>query len=212
MENSAFGERIASLRAERGETQQDLADALDVRRETVKFWESGDRQIKAADIVKLAKHFEVSADYILGLSEAMSTDLDVQAVSQYTGLNEASLDTLAKIKANPFVAKTLNRLMSMNLDRESFGEVIRYSAAACDLSSRWARKLKLLDESNPDWPTLIYLYDEAASFRFHAIDTFTSLIDEVSGYQRTRDTWKRIAKAHDIPREINEANRRKASE
>ena len=142
----------------------------------------------------------------------MSTDLDVQAVSQYTGLNEASLDTLAKIKANPFVAKTLNRLMSMNLDRESFGEVIRYSAAACDLSSRWARKLKLLDESNPDWPTLIYLYDEAASFRFHAIDTFTSLIDEVSGYQRTRDTWKRIAKAHDIPREINEANRRKASE
>ena len=44
--------------AERGETQQELADALDVRRETVKFWESGDRQIKGADIVKLAKLFE----------------------------------------------------------------------------------------------------------------------------------------------------------
>ena len=57
--SAALAVRIGKLRTAAGESQQQLADSLMVKRETVKFWESGERQIKGADIVALAKHFNL---------------------------------------------------------------------------------------------------------------------------------------------------------
>lgn len=201
MENSTFGERIASLRAEREETQQELADALDVRRETVKFWESGDRQIKAADIVKLAKHFEVSADYILGLSEAMYADLDVQAVSQSTGLSEASLNTLARIKRNPNLVKMLNLLLSTSSNSASFRDAVNYSTIALDSTSKLDEKLANFQRGGvePDWIAWRHLFTEARWFRYDAIECFTRLVDDITDYQRVKHIWECIAKIHEIP-------------
>lgn len=86
-----LAERIGKLRTDAGESQQQLADALEVKRETVKFWESGERQIKGADIVALAKHFNVSADYLLGITDVLTTDKDLCFVCEYTGLSEQSV-------------------------------------------------------------------------------------------------------------------------
>ena len=72
MVKNKIGERIAALRAAFDESQQDLADALDVKRETVKFWESGDRHIKEDDIVRLAKYFGVSSDVLLGIQDTQN--------------------------------------------------------------------------------------------------------------------------------------------
>lgn len=91
-------ERIGKLRAAAGESQQDLADDLGVKRETVKFWESGERQIKAADIAKLAVHFNVSADYILGLVSVPTCDPELQKVCQYTGLSDKAISSLVDVK------------------------------------------------------------------------------------------------------------------
>lgn len=92
-----LAERIGKLRAGANESQQDLADKIGVKRETVKFWESGDRQIKGADIVKLAKHFKVSADYLLGLAEVPTNDKDLQFVCSYTHLSEESIKAILEI-------------------------------------------------------------------------------------------------------------------
>lgn len=201
MENSTFGVKIASLRAESGETQQELADALGVRRETVKFWESGDRQIKAADIVKLAKHFEVSADYILGLSEAMSTDLDVQAVSQYTGLNEASLNTLIRIRSDSDMVRILNLLLSTYSDNASSRHVISCSTSAYDATSELDKNLTLYQrgELKPDWTTWCETFTEARWFRYDAIDGFTKVLDDITDFQRVKHMWECIAMMHEVP-------------
>lgn len=95
--NSILAERIGKLRVGANESQQDLADKIGVKRETVKFWESGDRQIKGGDIAKLAKHFDVSADYLLGLSDVRTLDRDLKFVCEYTRLSEASIKELLEI-------------------------------------------------------------------------------------------------------------------
>ena len=89
--STALAVRIGKLRTAAGESQQQLADSLMVKRETVKFWESGERQIKGADIVALAKHFNVSADYLLGITDVLTTDKDLCFVCEYTGLSEQSV-------------------------------------------------------------------------------------------------------------------------
>lgn len=89
---------VRELRQQRGESQADLADALGEKRETVKFWEAGKRYFKAGDIIAIANHFDVSADYLLGRSEAPTSDKDLQAVCDYTGL---SPDTIKRLREIP---------------------------------------------------------------------------------------------------------------
>lgn len=96
--NSGIAERLGRLRVEHGETQQSLAAALNVSREAVKFWESGDRQIKASDLARIAQHYNVSADYLLGLSPAKAPDSTHQAACIYTGLSDEAICSLTEIK------------------------------------------------------------------------------------------------------------------
>lgn len=64
----SIGVLVGRLRTAKNETQQELADALGVSRELVKFWEADQRQIKVELLRSLAEHFHVSADYLIGLS------------------------------------------------------------------------------------------------------------------------------------------------
>jgi len=63
-----IGEIIRQLRIENKETQKHLANELGVKRETVNQWENGARDLKTQCIINLAKHFNISADYLLGLT------------------------------------------------------------------------------------------------------------------------------------------------
>ena len=110
-----IGNRVKELRNQAELSQQDLADALRVKRETVKFWEAGERYFKAADIIALAQFFNVSADYILGLSANPTADHDLDYVCNYTGLSipaiEAIRSTEDKKTASEFVSKFFSGLI-----------------------------------------------------------------------------------------------------
>lgn len=69
------GERITVLRETRGLSQRDLSDELAklglvVRRETITQWENGTRDLKTEYLTKLSEFFGVSADWLLGLTDA----------------------------------------------------------------------------------------------------------------------------------------------
>ena len=65
----ALGERIKSLRVERGIGQNKLAKDLCLSNASISYWETG-KQIPSAEVIyKLSKYFNVSADYLLGLKE-----------------------------------------------------------------------------------------------------------------------------------------------
>lgn len=89
--NGKIGVIIGQLREANSETQQALADSLGVKRETVNQWENGTRQIKASAIIGIAEHFNVSSDYLLGLTDEPTTNPDMRAMCEYTGLSEDSL-------------------------------------------------------------------------------------------------------------------------
>lgn len=61
-----FGERIKNLRIERRLTQQEVADALGVSKNTIYSWENGVRSPTLDMLSTLADFFGVSADYLLG--------------------------------------------------------------------------------------------------------------------------------------------------
>jgi transcriptional regulator with XRE-family HTH domain len=67
-ETGKIGERIKFLREERGFTQEDVSKALNYTRQAIAYYEQG-RTLPNADKIKtLCKFFNVSSDYLIGLS------------------------------------------------------------------------------------------------------------------------------------------------
>lgn len=68
-------ERIKELREKNNYTQASLAKKLNVTRSSVNAWEMGISVPSTTLIVELAKLFQVSTDYLLGLSENVTLDI-----------------------------------------------------------------------------------------------------------------------------------------
>ena len=79
-----FPKRLKELRLNAGLTQKDLAKAIEVGRTTISEYESGKIVPKQEGLLKIANHFNVSVDYLTGVSNERATRKQ----------NESSLDTL----------------------------------------------------------------------------------------------------------------------
>ncbi len=62
-----IGKIIKELRTESHLTQSDLAGQLNTTQDTISLWELDKSTPDAENIIKLAKLFKVSADYLLGI-------------------------------------------------------------------------------------------------------------------------------------------------
>lgn len=65
----SIGNKIRQLRKDAKYTQTQLADMLSTSQDTVSIWELDKALPDIESLIKLCKIFDVSADYILGLSE-----------------------------------------------------------------------------------------------------------------------------------------------
>jgi len=61
-----FGERLKSLRKEKGTTAKQIADFLDVTRSAYSNYEQGIRFPDYNILKRLCDYFDVSADYMIG--------------------------------------------------------------------------------------------------------------------------------------------------
>lgn len=61
--------RLKELRKENGLTQEQVAEALGKKREVYRRYECGERKLRAELVVKLAEFYDVSTDYILGVTD-----------------------------------------------------------------------------------------------------------------------------------------------
>lgn len=68
-----FNTRLKELRLEKGQTQKELANAIEVGRTTISEYESGKIVPKQEGLLKIANHFNVSVDYLTGVSNERAT-------------------------------------------------------------------------------------------------------------------------------------------
>ena len=65
MFGNIFGKKLKELRTEQGLSQRALGEQFGVCNQTVSFWESGSREPDLDHLLKIAKFFGVSVDYLL---------------------------------------------------------------------------------------------------------------------------------------------------
>lgn len=67
--NTLFASRLKELRTAKGLSQKELGVAIGTTYSAVSYWEKGINEPKISYVIALCKYFEVSADYLLGLSD-----------------------------------------------------------------------------------------------------------------------------------------------
>jgi len=64
-------QRLRDMREDHDLTQSDVAKLLSTTRQQVSKWESGIQMMGVDKYIILAKHYNVSVDYLLGLTDTL---------------------------------------------------------------------------------------------------------------------------------------------
>lgn len=94
---------ILNIAKSNGINEQGICKILDLSRSGVYNWKKGQGEISAKHVATLAKHFNVSADYLLGLtdiSQRNGTELtgdEEQLINDYRNLNEQGQELTRQI-------------------------------------------------------------------------------------------------------------------
>ena len=84
-----FGEKLKMLRKGQKLTQQELATRLGVAKSVVSYYESGDRFPSYDVLIKIARTFHVTTDYLLDIERNRTIDV--------TGLSEQDIAVVVSV-------------------------------------------------------------------------------------------------------------------
>lgn len=87
---NGLSERLLTLRGD--STQTAFSASIGVVQQTYAQWELGNRQPKIQELIRLAQHFGVSTDWLLGLT-------DVKILPQNANINSDLLSRLSSAEA-----------------------------------------------------------------------------------------------------------------
>lgn len=95
-DSNMFCERAIELFGDIG--QMELAQKIGISQGVISAIKNKKIKAPGADTVfKISKYFNVSADYLLGLSNVLSLDLDTQEICKKIGISESMLESLTVI-------------------------------------------------------------------------------------------------------------------
>lgn len=125
-------------------TREEIAQEIGCDTSSITKYYNGSRYPKTDTIIKLAKLFNCSTDYLLGVSDVATTDKDVQFICEFTGLNEETvyhLNILSESKyyndkTYDFYEKYIDFIFNKNINTISyFDALLDADCALSDLHS-----------------------------------------------------------------------------
>ncbi len=64
-----FADRLSELVQNSGKSQNEICKDLGIYKQKLSRWKTGNTEPNLDDLIMLAKYFDVSADYLLGLED-----------------------------------------------------------------------------------------------------------------------------------------------
>ena len=189
-----FGERLEDLIKLNKTTATALAKDTGLSQSAISDYLNKDRAPDCATIYALARHFRVSADYLLGLEPIPATDLTTRDIHRKTGLSEENISRLLKGDNNTSGLSYAD-FVNMCLDATYLGRAnfymlaqakaskMEYENAKADISSdipfskdEFIEKVKAMDAADKQAQAVgCKIMSHDASIRFYAREIASDL-------------------------------------
>lgn len=108
-----FSDMLKTLRKNRGYTQKNLADILNVSQNAIYNWENGKRQPSIEMLEKIAEHFGVTVDYLIGITPEefdAACDYALKVIAKTSNAEKTDFIT------NPVLSSTHRALLEVFTD------------------------------------------------------------------------------------------------
>lgn len=97
--NDPFPTRLRTcldLAKDKGISAAEIAKAIDIKPQSISGWRNGESAPDFDNLVKIAKYFDVSIDWLLGQAgeDNLTADLSIQQMAEYTGLSSRAIESL----------------------------------------------------------------------------------------------------------------------
>ena len=224
-----FRERFRELQGDMSNTE--FADFLGLSRQTVGFYCNGERIPDALVLKHIAEKCNVSADWLLGLSEIRSTDIDVQRICKKTGLSEKAANVLLALGEEtqedhddilPYI-DTVNGLIGWQDFIILLDQLRRIKPYNATIETIAAQALPIFDkitsfdsQKNSSslyntaasiFLTILKLHNDMRIMRFNVIDSFTDFVNELcdsTNYKKWEQQFNKIDSGSKLLHLIND--------
>ena len=116
-----FAERLKEIRAEKGMTQVQLAEAMGVSKGTIAMWETGKREPNFETLNDLSEIFDKRIDYILGYSKDVSspkmTEEEVEQLGMWESEAQFHEAMLSYLRLDEFGKAAVEGLIKAEMQR-----------------------------------------------------------------------------------------------
>ena len=223
-ENKIFAARLKECMKEKGIIQQQLADELHTSRQAVSLYLTGQTIPPLDKLLLIVKFLNVSADYLLGLSDVKSTDIKVKEICELTGLNEVSIVTLAINKQKLFngsledgkdAAHLIYEIINYFFSSPDFYKVLSEIAAAVyslEKSIKTTNAIKIYIGKNSGEKVFkdVFSYPDLYEFYIYkATELFKEAILNYIGkdkLQNYKNDWKNLHQTLNMKEEADNGN------
>lgn len=158
-QRKTIGDKIKELRKAKNWKQGEFAERIgsNYHQQEISYWENGTRTPPLDIIATIAQVLGTTTDYLLGLTDASTTDKDLRFVCDYTGLSIKAVEELHK-------GTTTNNDAYVSLFARTVCEFIDF--------------LLTYSANNDDFGTELECLIESASTLYLASDNVTEMIDK----------------------------------
>lgn len=165
--NAPFPERLRKLMETQHKTQQDVADYLGKSRQAVGSYANGSSSPDWETIAQLARYFNVSSDWLLGITEIKDKQIASISVG-VLGLTDEAVSALIQSRNDVMATAVINHL----LENGSLLEKVRkyYASFVIDLI-----------KTNPPFPADVISF--AGDYRLFLADIFETLPKDRSCFE-----------------------------
>ena len=134
---SVFPQRLSNLMRTNDVTQKTIADVCNVRRQSVSEWVNGNTRPDILSLVEIAKYFNVSTDYLLGLTDVKTTKTATRELCSSLGLTENTVSILSADISSPIAEKIKEQLAPGDWHDDALKEIVSFRAK--EISSTFNR-------------------------------------------------------------------------
>ena len=214
------GKRLSELRKEKGLKQDEVAQAVGITRASLSYYEKGERSVDIEVLYKLSNYYNVSIDYLFGLSDKTPPKRDFETNTEMSSIG-FSPEAMETFWGDPRFVELLNEFIA-HKDFYTFRELTYSRYTSYEYFSKAHKSFlltQLLYSIIGDIMEKWYLEcnDEIAAL---PLETKEKLYEEIQEFLSIRKqtnemldgngymTPEYIEHMHDVEENMNELNRK----
>lgn len=205
--DSTFVKRFKGLI---GETKklEEVATDLKVSRPTISNWLNGKCVPDQAAALRIAEHYNVSVNWLQGLSDNPTTDTSIEAICNYTGLSQEAVEALHNHNTNndptyiifPEFEKGICAVMSQLFEQNIIQDIVDYT-----FSLMQASDIQINHEM--DYTAFMDNDNSCDIHKLKLFETFERIVNIFDNRVTQKDKYTALKQKHERLRAEEQRNR-----